>query len=108
MRQTYLIHTGRQKHQAVGVACGAPNCFTRMDVNEAFKIKIPMGAGMASFDARPKTPTGGRLGAPSQGRRRFLRTETVWGCVRCALRYPIAAYPARDARFQERCKSGRR
>ena len=107
--QHYIVSTSRRKHQPVLVPCGAPHCTALVPVSEGYRLRVPDegGAGILTFDARPKTPTGGRLGMPGAlGRRRFLRTKLVWGCVGCSLKFPVIERP-RDARFAERCKSGR-
>ena len=81
---------------------------TVVPVNEAYKIRVPVGRAGFSFDNRPKTPTGGRLGNPSFGKRSFIKTESRWGCVSCSLKFAIAKLPGRDDAFLERCKAGRR
>lgn len=108
-RQMFVAPTS-PRHQPTVVCggCETHNRHTRVAVNEAYQIKIPVSRGGTTFDSRPRTPTGGRLGTPQFGRRAFVRTETRWACAACALRFPIAAYPGRDTAFQERCRAGRR
>lgn len=111
MRQTYVIGRGRAKRSQPTVICGgceSAGKTTVVPVNEAYKIRIPVGRGGTSFDNRPITPTGGRLGNPSFGKRGFVKTETRWGCVSCSLKFSIAKLPGRDDRFLERCKAGKR
>lgn len=96
-----------EKYISPVVACGG--CSTEhfireVPVVEAYRIRVPEDWGAMGFDPRKKTPTGGRFGLPGDPAfRRFRRTKTVFGCLSCALKFPIVERP-RDARFAERCK----
>lgn len=68
--------------------CGVEGCNQPIPLSDAFRLRVPVGGGMMSFDNRPKTRTGGRLGASSNGRRPFTKTMVVNGCVSCSLRFP--------------------
>lgn len=108
---TYQFAIVRGRRTTPTVVCGGcatKNVHTEIPLIEAYRIRIPEGTGLAQYDPRPRTPTGGRIGNPQSKMRRFIRTVQDWGCVSCSLRFEIAARPGRDARFQERCKSGRR
>lgn len=101
--QHYIIsntsRSARNISPKVVCVCGA-----EIPVSEAYRVRVPVGAGRVPFDPRPRTATGGRLGAPGQSKfRPFIRTESRHAGVCCALKYPIIESP-RDAAFRERSK----
>lgn len=91
-------------HAIPTVLCGA-GCgnVEPIPVTSAYRVRIPEGQGLAPYDPRPKTPTGGRFGLPSHKMRRFVRTSVEWACVSCSLKHPVVATPTTEW-FAQRCK----
>ena len=101
--QQFIVNKARPRTAPVMVVCEGCDTPHSIRVDEAYAIRVPDGKGFAPYDPRPKTPTGGRLGAPGNKMRRFIRTVKVFGCVSASLKYPVVERP-RDAAFAERCK----
>lgn len=85
----------------ITVKCGVEDCRAgnpMIGLSESFVVRVLAGKGFMESDPRPRTPSGGRLGAPQPGRRMFIRTEKTHACVSCSLRYPVVQSERRPDR----------